>query len=925
MHAPMPHPPATDSPPPAPAGPAVKRGDIVFAAKDAGLRQDVHDLGMVVGQLLRDQGGQALYERVEQARLAAIADREGDPADGRNLEAQVANLAPADAQDLIRAFSTYFQVVNTAELVHRIRRRRAYLREGKHRQPGGIEDTLFELRDAGVTLDEVRATLVDLHFEPVLTAHPTEPTRRTILRRQKDIVRRLIDMQNAALSPREAVADLENIRDDVTAIWQTEEHPSGARTVADELEHVLFFMTDSIYRVLPAVHENLEIALDAVWGEAARSTELPVLVRLGSWIGGDLVGRNEITARTIRDLLSRQRALILNAYHRECRDLAEKLSQGSTRIGVSAALEDRVRLYSGHFANALGITPLRHREMRYRVFLRLIMARLHSTFADGVYPYESADELLADLRLIAESLAQHRGQHAGLFAVRRFQRRVASFGFHFATLDLRQEAIVNRRVVGRCLDEANWLEQTPQYRLERLRRALAANESPAVEPDNESKRAIGIFQMVAFCRRRFGKRSIGPYIISMAEGVDDVLTVLLLAQWGELVRSSGAIPLDIAPAFESIQGLAGAGALMAQLFAEPVYREHLAARGGRQNAMLGVADTSVDSDLASARWALLKAQRELLAVAAGSGVQLCMFHGRGGAIGAGGGKAHVDILSVPPGGVVGDVRVIEQGELVANKYGVRAIALRTLDQALAAVLRSRLRPGEPRAGQRPEWDLAMDLIAGTARAHYQALVEAPGFADYYRLATPADVIEGMRRGTGPEASLSEGLLASAGSAPWVFAWTQTRNLLPCWYGLGLGMGRALDELGEPLLRDMLGGWYFFRTLVADVETALAKSDLGVAARYSQLAGELHPRFFPLIQAECARATDAVLRIRQQQVLLETDNTLRRSIRLRNPYVDPMNLLQVDLLRRWRETRDEVLFNALIASVNGIARGLQDSG
>ena len=565
--------------------------------------------------------------------------------------------------------------------------------------------------------------------------------------------------------------------------------------------------------------------------------------------------------------------------------------------------------------------------MPYRVFMRLVMARLQSTYSEGLYPFESAEELSADLRLIAASLRSNRGQHAGLFAVRRLVRRVETFGFHFMTVDIRQEAIVNRRIIGHHLNEPQWLEQTPQYRLDRLRRALSENESPAGDLDNEGKRAVGIFQAIAFCRRRYGMRSIGPYIISMAEGVDDVLSVLLLAQWGELRKRSGTIPLDIAPAFETMHGLAGAAALMRQLYAEPVYREHLDALQHKQTAMPGIADSNVESDLTSARWALLKTQRELLAGARADGVQLTLFHSRGGAIGAGGGKAHVDIRCAPAGAVEGGVRVIEQGELVASKYGVRAIALRAFDQALAAGVRSLVRPGGPPAADGHEdWERALQVVAEGSRLHYQGLVlESPGFSDYYRLATPADVIEQMRRGTGAEAGLVDGLLAAAGTAPWVFAWTQSRNILPGWYGFGTGLTRALEEFGEQTLQEMHAGWYFFRTLVADVETALAKSDLTIAARYSALGGELHEQFFHRIRDEFERATAAVLQVKQQQVLLEHSNTLRRSIRLRNPYVDPMSVLQVDLLRRWRESGDEALFHALIASVNGIARGLQDSG
>lgn len=374
--------------------------------------------------------------------------------------------------------------------------------------------------------------MTTLHFDPVLTAHPTEPTRRTILRREQDIVRRLLDMQNTVLAPIELTADLNNIRDDITAIWQTEEHTTEARTVTAEHEHVLFFLTDCIYRVIPATYETVQGALAAVWGAEGQAIEVPMMISIGSAIGGDMVGRPEITARSIRATLERQRSLVLNLYYGECKSLAEKMSQGASRVQVSPELLQQTAVYARHFPNALSITPLRHREMPYRVFLRLVMARLQSTFSEDLYPYANAEEFLADLALITASLVNHKGQHAGLFAVRRLSRRVATFGFHFITLDIRQDALANRRIVGRCLEESGWLEQSPEYRLERIRQALRDNESPLGELENEAKRTIGIFRAIGFCRRHFGRNSIGPYIISGAEGVDDVLSVLLLAQWG---------------------------------------------------------------------------------------------------------------------------------------------------------------------------------------------------------------------------------------------------------------------------------------------------------------------------------------------------------------------------------------------------------
>ncbi len=904
------------------------RAEIKFGPKDAALRHDVHNLGVVVGELLTEQGGDELFQLVEHARRAAIARREGEPTRATELEEAIRDLSPAGARDFIRAFSTYFQAVNSAELVHRIRRRRDYLRAGASRQPGGLEDTLVRLRDAGVGPGDMARLLRSISLVPVFTAHPTEPTRRTILRRQRDIVKRLIDMQNTALTPSELRADLEAVRTDLTAVWQTEEHPTEARKVGDELEHILFFMTDVLYRVIPVFYETLAAGLESTYGPEARGLHLHTMVNFASWIGGDMVGRSEVNARTVRDTMSRQRRLVLDRYYSECRELTEKLCQSATRVGVSDDLLKRIREYAGHFPSARGLVPLRHREMPYRVFMRLIMARLQATYDDRAFPYESPDELLGDLRLIADSLAAHQGRFAGLFAVERLMRRVETFGFHFMALDIRQEAIVNREVVGRCLGEPEWLAMSAAQRAARLREALRRNESPRGDLDNESKRAVGIFQAIAYCRRRLGDDSVGPYIVSQAQGVDDVLSVLLLARWGELRRRGGTVPLDIAPAFETRAELEYGSGVLRELLADPVYREHLEARGRRQSALVGYVDASTEVDLCSARWSLQGAQASLMAVADEAGIELQLIHGRESAIAPGGGKTHAAILSAPPGTIRGPARVIEQGELMANKYGVRAIALRTLEQAVAAIAVATRRLGEPPAEHLAEWAEIMETLCAAAGLHYRLLLqESPGFPDYFRLSTPVDVIERMRLGGSAAETSGEGLLAAPGAVPWVFAWAQSRNTLPAWYGFGSGVTRVIEKFGLGAIQEMVDGWHFFRTLVADVEFALAKSDLDIAARYSHLAGELHERFFPQITDEFRRSEAAVLRVTGQRVLLENNETLRRSIRLRNPYVDPMSILQVHLLRRWRSSgrTDPALFDALIASVNGIARALQDSG
>lgn len=909
------------------ARPTEKRQDIQFTEKDAALRRDVHELGAVVGDLLREQCGLEFYGAVEAARQAAIERREGDAAASQRLDALVASLSVTAARDFIRGFSTYFQVVNTAEQVHRLRRRREYLRDSSIRQPGSIEETILKLRDSGHDAAQVQRLLSSLRIVPVFTAHPTAPTRRTILRKHQAIVRRLMDMQNPALTPREVAADLDAIRTEVTTIWQTEENPSEARTVFDELEHMLFFLTDVIYRAIPRFYESIEYALRSAYGEAGAALELPVLVRFASWIGGDMDGNPEITARTIRDTLARQRSLILDLYHRECRDLSNKLSQGLSRVQVAPQVQELVRRYAGHFGREMGEIPLRHRDMPYRVLLRLIMARLQATHDDGSYPYESAEEFLADIQLIARSLGENKGANAGLFAVRRLMWRIRTFGFHFVSLDLKQSAMTIRGVVGRCLNERDWLERSPEERAQRLREAIRRNESPQADLDNESKRALAVFQAVAFCRRKYGRRAIGPFIVSMSHGVDDVLSVILLGRWGDLHGPGGSVPLDITPLFETVEDLTSCHSTIRQLLQDPIYWEHLAQRRRRQIIMIGYSDSNKDGGLAAARWLLQEAQSALVQVLDDAGVEFTLFHGRGGTISRGGGKTHAAVLGSPSGAVRGRLRAMEQGELISVKYGVRGIALRTLEQATGAVALVTALPQQTAERAGTVWRNVMEQLARTSREHYKALVyDSPGFYRYFREATPVDVIERMQARPGLDLA-PEATIENLRGVPWTFAWTQSRHILPGWYGFGTGLRAIIAEHGLELVREMAHDWYFFRALLTDVELVLAKADLAIAHRYSLLAGPLHERFFPPIREEFKLCVEQVLTVRGQQVLLENNDTLRRSIRLRNPYVDPMSLLQVELLRRWRERdrQDEELYGALLASINGIARGLQDSG
>lgn len=905
----------------------LRRQDITFEHKDRALRHDIRTLGALIGELLKEQGGEDLYEFVETARLRSIRRREENEVEGEGLAELVANLDLTLAKEVIRAFSTYFQMANTAEKVHRIRRRREYMQEVGQYQPGGLEETLVKLKAAGVDLPALQELFDSMHLEPVFTAHPTEPTRRTILRKEQRIVRRLIDMLNPTMTSQETEACLENIKLEVTTGWQTDEHPSEQMTVADELEHVLFFITDVLYRAMPPFYEDIENAAVRVFGEEGHKFRVPDIVSFASWVGGDMDGNPNVNAKTIRSTMARQRSLILDLYFRECAAVSAKLSQSRERTGFSEALLAKSAEYRGVFPNAYHAVPARHRDMPYRVFLRLVQQRLQATYDDDAYPYESAAQFQADIELIAESLTANKGQHAGLFAVRRLLRRISTFGFHLLTLDIRQDAMVHRQVIAECLGIDDWLEWSPKDRAARIVEAIESRDSA---PENQSttvRKTLGVFQAIAFCRRKYGKHAIGPFIVSMTQDADDILSVLLLAQWSELHNRRGDVPLDVAPLLETVDDLENGPKILQSLLSNDLYRRHLKLRDNRQTVMIGYSDSNKDSGLASARWALQNAQVDLVQAVSDSAVELNLFHGRGGTVSRGGGKTHAAVLGAPPGTVNGRLRVTEQGEIINEKYGLRGIALRTLEQAAGSVALATAMP-QHRGGDMPEWHAMMQVIADTSRECYRSLVfDTPEFYDYFRLATPIDLIERMRIGSRPSSRREGNGIDDLRAIPWVFSWTQNRIILPGWYGLGTGLAAAEEQFDGEALREMYRDWYFMRALAADAEMVLAKADLGIGESYSELAGPLHDRFFPIVRKEFELTRDLILKYSEHESLLDGDVTLQRAIMLRNPYVDPMSMMQVDLLARWRAANhdDQALFDALLASVNGIAQGLQNTG
>ncbi len=903
------------------------RQDIHFPLKDAALRDDVHMLGGLVGEVLREQGGDALFNTVEGDRQAALGRRGGDRDAGVELAVRARGREATEARDLVRAFSTWFQMVNMAEKVHRIRRRYQYLNDTSTPQPGGIDDALQRLKAKGLQLEDIRKLLHCIWIEPVMTAHPTESKRRTILRKQQLIAELLLSRLGMPAVSNEARVNWQRVRAEVTTGWQTADNSRERLTVADEREHVLFFVVEVIYKIIPVFYEEIEAALERAYGAAARDIEVPEIIRFGSWVGGDMDNNPEVNAKSIRETITRHHRLIINSYFLECQQLSELLSQSASRIGISDELHARIEAYSVMLASTLTVNSVRQDFMPYRIFLGQVAERLRASYEARQHHYETAAELLHDIQLIANSLKQNQGQHAGLFQVRRFIRRIRTFGFHLATLDLRQHADVHRSVIANGFSDLTWHDRSSAERAQRLCEAIAKDEGPVNTLDPTGKRSIWVFETIAHCRHRQGPDAIGPFVISGPKGVDDLLSVLLLARWADTAdRRTGDIAVDVAPLFETEAELDSCGEVMADLLKTQVYQRHLIGRRNHQFVMLGYSASNKEMGPVSSHWLLRRAQEALVRAAEETKVDLTIFHGRGNTSSRNAGMVETLTRTMPDAAVRGRVRMTEQGELIHDKYSLRPIALRVFEQAFNALALSQagVRPPEKVS---PQWRQVMDVMSREGGRSYRSLVyDDPQFFEFFRLATPVDVIERMQIGSHGVWRDSPTSVTTTRAIPWSYAWAQSRYMLPSWFGAGTALEAVRKEFGDPVLSDMFGNWYLFEQLINQVEMGLARADLEIAGYYDELAGANYAPIAQLIRQEYELTKEHVLRLKGCAFLLDSEPIMQRSVRLRNPYLDPLHFMHVDLVARWRASgsHDRQLLQALLASVNGIGQGLQGS-
>ncbi len=888
-------------------------------AKDLPLRRDVRLLGILLGRVLVEQVGESLLGVVEELRRIFIQHREqprphtaaSDFEDPLLDQARqiISGLTVDEAHRVTKAFAIYFELTNLAETNHRKRRRRAAkLHAEQPALEGSFRGTFRRMHAAGIDAAQALEVLRKIKVVPVFTAHPTEVARRTVLLKRRRIGKQLERLDRLPLTEADASRFEGFIFADVTSLWQTDEVRLEKPLVADEIRMGLDHYPFSLFAALPRLYDELVDALSSVYEIDLDDVEVPNLLFFGSWIGGDRDGNPFVTPASTREALQRARNVIIGHYIAELERATDQLSASVRQVRVSDAVRARLADYSTQMGDEFARQSRISSSELYRRLLNLMVVRLRHSREEMGDPkaYSSAGEFESDLSLIRESLAVNRGQRLAELVMDPLLRQVRTFGFHLSTLDIRQHARVHAQ-------------------------ALSEIESNGVSAPTQD--VLDTFSEIAELKKAYPPCAIRSYIISGAESEADVFAVTkLAASCGVQVAASGDDPgLMPVPLFESIEALRGAAPVMERIWRAPDYQGPLDSWGRWQEVMLGYSDSNKDGGMLTSIWELYKAHRDLHRTARECNVKLRLFHGRGGTVGRGGGPTHTAILAQPVGDFSGEIRITEQGEVLNWKYADPVLAEWNLEIMIASCLEAltRTRGPEPRADQR--WTPAMEQMSADAFAFYRSnIAENSEVLEYFEQATPVNELEHARIGSRPPRRADGRRLEDLRAIPWVFGWMQSRHAVPAWFGVGHALERFVsrDRANESLLCEMMRGFPLFSDLIRNVELAMSKADLTIARLYAELVPDagLRERVWSMLVDEFERTRRMLLSITDQGELLKGNPVLARSIRLRNPYVDPMSLVQVELLRRKRAggSQDGVDY-ALGATINGIAAGLHNTG
>lgn len=915
-----------------------------ISSKDVPLREDIRLLGRILGDTLREQDGVETFELVENVRRAAVRFRKTqDERDGDQLEQVLDSLSPADTLSVVRAFSYFSQLCNIAEDLHHNRRRRAHLKAGSKPQEGSVLLALDRIQEKHVSAEAMQEFLDKALISPVLTAHPTEVQRKSILDCQLIISSILDDRDRLDMTPEELEANEEALRRFVLILWQTRMLRTSKLTVPDEIKNGLAYYSYTFLTEVPQIYASLEKQLEQRFG---KQLEVPSFLRIGSWIGGDRDGNPFVTHDVMYNAAERHSSLIFEHYLQETNTLGQRLSLSTRLVDVS----EELLAFSAQSPDE----AVSRADEPYRRALIAIYSRLAAT-AKGLghraehlrpvdpdaRPYADAQEFIAELDILIDSLHQHHGTYLARGRIVNLRRAAEVFGFHLAPLDMRQHSGVHEQVVSELLEHGSnqpgYSQLDEAARRSTLLEALRSGKHLEQEMGKYShtvQSELRIMHAAADIHRRFGRAALPNYVISKTDQVSDLLEVALMLQQAGLLEDGEqpALHLNIIPLFETITDLRGCGVIMDELFSIPYYRELLKSRGNVQEVMLGYSDSNKDGGYLTANWELYKAELELVQVFDKHGIELRLFHGRGGTVGRGGGPSYQAVLAQPPGSVNAQIRITEQGEVIGSKYSNPEIGRRNLEILIAATMEATLLHRHGDDSSMPEYHRIMEALSADAFAAYRKLVyETPGFEDFFFAATPIHEIAELNIGSRPSSRKASNKIEDLRAIPWVFSWSLTRVILPGWYGFGSAIKQFLAREGDAGLRQLQAmnrDWAFFRGLLSNMDMVLSKTDMGIASRYAELLPDeaLRDSIFGTIETEWYDTVKMLFAITGARNLLQDNPTLARSLTNRTPYIDPLNHLQVSLLHRHREgDNDERVKRAIHLTINGIAAGLRNSG
>lgn len=914
------------------------------------LRRDVRFLGNILGDVLVHQGGNELLNIVEKIRELSKSLRAGYiPELYDEFKRVITSLNPEIRHQVIRAFAIYFQLVNIAEQNHRVRRKRDYERmAGESIQPGSIEGVILSLKENKVPYEEVQRIIAGISLELVMTAHPTEAMRRAILDIHKRISDDVVELDNPNLTLREREQLREKLLNEVLTLWQTDELRDRKPTVLDEVRNGLYYFNETLFDVLPDVYQELERCLTKYY--PAHKWHVPSYLRFGSWIGGDRDGNPSVTAEVTMEALTMHRQLAIYKYKQVIKELIRTMSFSTGVIEVSDELKASIAQDKAYID--VKRDDFWHNDKEpYRIKLSYMLEKLSNILDESTSGtparYQTPQQLIEDLQIIDRSLRYHYADFVADTHIQKLIRQVELFGFHMAALDVRQHSKEHESAMAEILShmqiEENYSALSEDAKIELLNRVLNDPRpltSIHINYSDSTNECLNVYRTIYKAQKEFGKNCISSYLISMAEAASDLLEVMVFAKEVGLFKKhkDGRVrcTLQSVPLFETVDDLHAAPDIMRTLFGLPIYREAVHAVQDQQEIMLGYSDSNKDGGVVTANWELRVALKEITAVASEFGVKLKFFHGRGGSLGRGGMPLNRSIMAQPPHTIGAGIKITEQGEVLSSRYAMHGIAYRSLEQATSALIAAATYARHPQViEEEAGWDEIVREMSIVSQTKYQDLIfRDPDFLQFFKESTPLPEIGELNIGSRPSKRKNSDRFEDLRAIPWVFGWTQSRYLMPAWYAAGTGLQSFYQNKPENLevLQQMYEKFSFFRSLIDGLQMALAKADLEIAREYAGMIQDdtIRDRIFMAIEEEFYLTSALILKITGQQEILDNSRVIQESIRLRNPYVDPLSYLQVQVLTELRLLRDQgeddpELLREVLLTINGIAAGLRNTG